>query len=129
MFSVSLKNFHYELDNYTFNLATGIAAADIGKAVMIDASAANTVKLATAGAEILGRLEQVEDRTVSGLLLGTVALRFGGILPIKAGETVIVGDSLVGAGAGEVKAQAAEGFSAKFRVFEVVALEATTLTI
>ena len=143
MFPVSLKNFHYELDNFTFNLAAGITAADVGKAVAIDSTAANTVKLAGADDEILGRLEQVEDRTVSGLLLGTISIRFGSTLPIASGETVNVGDSLIGAGNGEVKAKPLtetltdSGAAtvdvpvppSKFRVFEVDGLIATVLTV
>lgn len=107
MFPVSLNNYFFEDWNFTFNLESSITSADIGKAVEIDTSAANTVKLVTDGGEIFGRLEVVEDRKQDGDLLGTVSIKLGGKLPIKTGETVNVGDSLVGAGAGEVKAQAA----------------------
>lgn len=104
MFPVSLNNFHFEDWQFTFNLASGITEADEGKAVALDTSAANTVKLAGDGDEILGRLERVENRVQAGLLLGTVSIKFGAKLPIASGETVAVGDFLIGAGGGEVKA-------------------------
>lgn len=103
MFPVSLNNFHFENWQFTFNLAAGITSAHVGKAVALD-TVANTVKLAADGDEIIGRLEQVEDRVQEGILVGTVSIKFGAILPIKSGETVNVGDYLIGAGAGEVKA-------------------------
>lgn len=107
---VSLRGFHFEDAHLTVNLKAGIVAADIGKAVAIDATAANTVKLAGDGDVIVGRLEVVEDRTVEGQLIGTVSFRFANLLPIKsgltAGEAVVVGSTVVGAGNGEVKALA-----------------------
>jgi hypothetical protein len=105
MFNVTLAGYSFEDDMLTFNLASGIVAADVGKAVSVDTSAANTVKLAGDGDEIIGRLETVENRTQEGSLVGAVALRFMQLLPIKSGETVAIGDALIGAGAGEVKAQ------------------------
>lgn len=107
MFPVTLNGYHFEDSMLTFNLASGITASDVGKAVSVDTSANNTVKLAGDGDEIIGRLETVELRTQEGLNVGTVALRFAQLLPIKSGETINVGDGLVGAGSGEVKAQAA----------------------
>lgn len=83
---------------FTMNLAAGIDEDDLGKAVSIDSSAANTVKLAGDGDVIFGRLEVVEDNGI-----GTVALKFIEELPIKSGETFTVGSTAVGAGAGEVK--------------------------
>lgn len=103
MFPVSLNNFHFEDWQLTFLLASGITKADEGKAVALD-SVANTVKLAGADDEIFGRLEVVEDRVQEGKLVGTIALKFGAKLPIATAETVNVGDFLIGAGSGEVKA-------------------------
>lgn len=103
MFPVSLNNFHFEDWNFTCTLAAGITSADVGKAVALDTTA-NTVKLAADDDVILGRLEQVEDRVQEGQLVGTVAFKFGGKLPIADGETINVGDTLIGAGGGEVKA-------------------------
>ena len=101
--NVSLSGFHFEDSMFTMNLASGITAADIGKAVSVDASGPNKAKLAGDGDFIIGRLEVVENRVQEGQLVGTVARRFSNPLPIKSGSGVAVGQSVVGAGAGEVK--------------------------
>lgn len=100
---VSLQNIFVEEFAFPFNLAAGITASDVGKAVSVDTSAANTVKLAADGDTILGRLEVVENRVQEGILVGTVMLKGALKFPVKTGETPLVGDRLVGAGAGEVK--------------------------
>lgn len=102
--NVTLRGYYFEDSIFTFKLKAGITKDDIGKAVALDTSAANTVKLAGDNDVIIGRLETVENRSVEGILVGAVALRFAEILPIKTGETVNVGDTVVGAGDGEVKA-------------------------
>lgn len=124
---VSLRGFHFEDFLLTFTLAAGITAADRGKAVSLGA-AANTVKLAGDGDVIIGRLETVEDRKVEGQLVGAVALKFANALPIKAGEVVAVGDTVVGAGAGEVKKAATADHGANF-VAEVVGNEAVVVKV
>jgi hypothetical protein len=106
-FNVSLRGFHFEDSLLTVNLASGITAADVGKAVTIDTTAANTFKLAGDGDHVMGRLREVE-----GQLVGTVAFRFANLLPIKTGETVAVGDTVVGGGNGTIKALQAGGDSA-----------------
>lgn len=105
MFNVSLRRFFFEDWQFTFNLASGITSADVGKAVSRDTSAANTVKLVADDENILGRLEQVEDRSQEGQLVGTISIKFLNSLPIASGETIAVGDKIVGAGSGEVKAK------------------------
>ena len=87
-----------------FNLASGITKSDEGKAVALDTSADATVKLAGDDDAVIGRLEVVEDRSVEGTLVGTVMMKGGLKFPVKSGETVNVGDSIQGAGSGEVKA-------------------------
>lgn len=78
---VSLRGIVHDDFQYTFlvSSATGeAAAADAGvKAMQLDTAAANQVKLTTDGALILGRLEIFEDRTVEGIVTGTVALKGG----------------------------------------------------
>lgn len=105
---VSLRGFYFEDSLLTFNLADGIDSDDVGKAVSKDGTVANGVKLAADGDVIIGRLQSVEDRTIEGTLVGAVELRFSNTLPIKtgltAGEVVVVGSTVIGAGAGEVKA-------------------------
>ena len=105
---ISLRGIYFEDFQLPFYLKSGIVAADIGKAVALDSSAANTVKLAGADDRIIGRLEVVENRVVEGVLVGTVSVKFANRLPVKASLTgidaVAVGDTVVGAGSGEVKA-------------------------
>lgn len=100
---VSLNGIFIEDFMFPFNLKSGITSADVGKAVAIDATAANTVKLAGDLDPIIGRLEVVEDRKSEGILVGTVAMKGSFKFPVKAAQVVNVGDSLQGAGAGEVK--------------------------
>ncbi len=125
---VSLRGFHFEDSHLTFTLAAGITANDVTKAVALDTSAPNKVKLAGADDVIIGRLEVVEDRKVEGQLVGTIALRFANELPIKAGETVAVGDTVVGAGGGEVKKATAANHNANY-VAEVIGSKAIVVKI
>lgn len=100
---VSLKGIFIEDFMFPFNLKAGITTSDVGKAVALDASAANTVKLAGDGDRIIGRLEVVENRVSEGILVGTVALKGSFQFPVASGQTVNVGDTIQGAGSGEVK--------------------------
>lgn len=104
---VSLRGIVHDEFQYTFlvSSATGEATEDDAgiKAVSLDTSAANTVKLATDGEKLLGRLEIYEDRVVEGIVTGMVALK-GGIkfyvnpnATASPDETPEVGDNLVGA--------------------------------
>jgi len=101
--NVTLRGFHWEASSLTFNLSSAVTIAHIGKAMSLDSSAANTVKPAGDGDIIIGRLASFEDRSVEGTKVGAVELQFANTLPIKDGETVAVGDTVIGAGAGEVK--------------------------
>jgi len=112
--NVTLRGFHWEVSSLTFNLATGIKQEHIGHAVAVDASGPNKVKLAGDGDTIIGRLSTVEDRSVEGSLIGAVELQFANTLPIKAGENVAIGDTVVGAGNGEVKSAATADHSKNF---------------
>ncbi|SKB62391.1 hypothetical protein [Sphingopyxis flava] len=105
--SVVNYTFSFEDFVFTYALAAGTTAADVGKAVELDTSAAGKVKLATDDAAVFGRLETFEDRG-NGLLVGAVSRKFRTKLPVKDGlagnEVPGLGDTVVGAGAGEVKA-------------------------
>jgi hypothetical protein len=99
--------FHNVVRNYdiipshayiAFNLPTTLTTADIGKAVTLDATAPNKVKLAGAQDPILGRLETVEVRSASQVV-GSVSVSGIMKLPIGAGATIVVGDTAVGSGA------------------------------
>lgn len=122
---VSLRGLHQEEFNYVFNLASAIVAADVGKAVTLDTSAANTVKLAGDGDPIIGYLESVEDRTVEGISVGTVATK--GVYKFTyTGTAPSVGDTVVGsATAGAVKDSAASNMHINY----VVAVDATNTTV
>lgn len=100
---------------FPFALASGIAVADVGKAVALDTSAANTVKLAADGDVIIGRLEVVENRgaaasgtlghSAEGNLIGTVSLYGGMTFPYttdaaESADVPAIGDVIVGAEVG-----------------------------
>src|SRR3990167_4774955 len=93
---------------FTYLISGTVVAADVGKAVALDTAAANTVKLAGADDVIFGRLETFEDRVQEGVKVGAVARKFKTKLPVQAAlagfNVPAVGDTVVGAGAGEVKA-------------------------
>ena len=114
--SVTLRGFHFEDFSLSVNLAAGITQSDIGKALAVDATGSNKLKLAGNGDTIVARLASVEDRTVEGTLIGAAEFRFANLLPIKSGltggEAVVVGSTVVGAGSGEVKALADSGTAA-----------------
>lgn len=107
---VKLDGFDQKAFQLTWNLASGIVAADIGKALS-QSTVANTLKLAADGDTIVGRLMTVEARTTEGTLVGTCEHKFAALLPIKAGladaAVVAIGSSVIGAGAGEIKATTA----------------------
>lgn len=101
---ISHRGIEHEDCNYPYNLAAAIVAADVGKAVSIDTTAARTVKLAADGDVIHGWLVSVEDRTIEGLKVGTVSLKGGVRFTRAAGApAVTVGAPLCGAGNGEVR--------------------------
>lgn len=106
---ISLRGMTHNEFNYPFFLAAGTTQADVGKAMSLDPANPNTAKLAGDGDQIIGRLVTVENRSVEGVLVGTVTLRGG--FGFTASGAVNVGDSVVGAGGGEVKAAATANHS------------------
>jgi hypothetical protein len=100
---VSLRGFYDDDAQYTFLLAAGITRDDQGKAVTLDPTAVNTVKLSDDGERIIGRLEVVEIRAQEGVNVGTVSIQGSLDYPVKDGEVLVNGDSLVGGGGGTVK--------------------------
>lgn len=101
--TISHRGLFAEDFQYAFLLASGITAADIGKAVTIDSTADGTVKLAGDGEFILGRLETVEVRAAEGVSVGTVSTQ-GGLEFIEnpnatsssPDETAVAGDYISG---------------------------------
>lgn len=102
---VSLRGMEHNEFHYPFNLAAGTTAADVGKPVALDATAANTVKIAGDGETVIGKLVVVENRAIEGVLVGTVALKGG--FKFSTTGSVVVGGSVQGAGGGNVKPLAA----------------------
>lgn len=88
---------------HTLNAPTTFTNADVNKVVVLDTSAANTVKLGSDGDIILGVLEQVEDlRSQAQGVLATVA--FEGCFKVNYEGTLAVGDYVVAAADGKVRA-------------------------
>lgn len=88
---------------FTYLISGTVTDADVGKAVSLDTTAANTVKLAVADEIIFGRLEAYEDRTVLGVKVATVSRKFKDIVPYT-GTAPTIGQSVTGsATAGVVK--------------------------
>lgn len=123
---VSLNNILMDAWQFPFNLASGIVIGDIGKAVSLDTSAANTVKLAVDDEEILGRLETFEDRASEGTKVGTVSVKGSLVLPTVATVPALGAQVTGGATAGKVKTA---GVAAVGRRAQVVARDATALTV
>lgn len=108
--TVSLRGIHFEEFSLGFNLNAAIVLADVGKAVALDV-AANTVRLAADGDVIIGRLASVEDRLSEGTKIGAVEMKFANTLPIFGASVIAVGDTVEGAGGGQVKASVAKNYA------------------
>lgn len=103
---VTLQGVEHPDFGYTFCLSPDTTKAHVGRAMAMD-STANTMKPAADGDIIRGVLFTYENRTQEGVLVGAVQHKGGFKLPVKSGQTVNVGQSVVGAGDGYVKAAAA----------------------
>lgn len=108
---VRLDGYDDQDTQFTFLLAAGMTAANIGFAVSQDGTNPNQVKLAADGDLIVGVLSTFENRAIDGILTGVVACTFVDLVPILDGLTstavVNVGSSVVGAGTGHIKATGA----------------------
>jgi len=102
---------------FTYHLSGTFAddaavAATAGKAVSLDTSAAATVKLAADGDVIFGRVYVAENRSaIGGGKVASVARKFKERLPAATGHGIVVGDRVIGAGAGLVKKDTAAAAS------------------
>lgn len=100
---VSLRGIRDENYVYTFNITGTVTAADVGKAVTQDTSAANSAKLTTDASVILGSLASYENRVQEGIKVGAVA-RKGVFVWAYTGTAPALGNGVVGsATAGSVK--------------------------
>lgn len=119
--AVVSHSFSFPEFTFTMNVSGAVTLADVGKAVALDATAPNTVKLAGDNDHIFGRLETFESGGLDGLKVGAISRKFRAVLPTSGAVTV--GQELVGsATAGVAKAagtQPAEGAKSN-RVIEVL---------
>lgn len=125
---VTLNNIHQENFMYTFKVSGNVTTSDVGKAVSLDTTAANTVKLAGDGDPIFGRLEVYEDRVQEGIKVGTVSTKGGLKFPLAANANVSIGTYLVGGGAGAVKAAGANVVN-RFQAVEVIGTTSTVAVV
>jgi len=94
-----------------FNAGAGltVATSDLQAAsgaftpVTLALNANNTVIPAANGAPILGGVKIVEERVQEGVTLATVQLNGGMRFRFTTGDTVAVGDSIIGGGGGTVR--------------------------
>jgi hypothetical protein len=119
--AVVAHSFSFPDFTFSMNVSGAVTLADVGKAVTLDRTAPNTVKLAGNNDVIYGRLESIETGGLDGMTIGAVSRKFRAVLPTD-GTAVTVGDSVDGgATAGTVKAQAAADSVDRNVVLEVLA--------
>lgn len=100
---VTIVGIGHNVINPTFNLASGLAESDVGQPVAVDTSATMQVKKPADGDIVFGILQSYESDPQTGLKRGAVSLTGGFRLTYKTSDAVAVGDSVVSAGANEVK--------------------------
>lgn len=105
--SVVAETFSFEDFTFTQVVTGAVTLADVGKAVTIDTTQDNAVKLAGDGDVVFGRLETVEIREQEGITVGAIARKFRTRLPKAAATNITRGQCVVGAGNGLVKGAAA----------------------
>ncbi len=103
---VSLRTIYKEDSTFTFNVSGTVATTDEGKALALDATGENTLKLAGAGDMIIGQLFKYEDRGAQKLVTAACDGVFA--FPIASGlagqAVVAVGKYLEGSANGNVRA-------------------------
>ena len=119
MFDYTMEGLTYPDFNHTYKLTDNVAdmAALEGLAVEQDTSAANAVKLATADGEVVGFIQSAENGINQGEGI-TVTVATKGGHKVKTSAELSVGDYVVGAGNGAVKA-AGNGVVTDIKVWEV----------
>lgn len=119
MFDYTMEGLTYPDFNHTYKLTDNVTdmAALEGLAVEQDTSAANAVKLATADGEVVGFIQSAENGINQGEGI-TVTVATKGGHKVKTSAELSVGDYVVGAGNGAVKA-AGNGVVTDIKVWEV----------
>lgn len=120
MFDYTMEGQTYPDWNLTFALSDSVTDMNSleGLAVELDSTAANTVKLATDGADVIGFIFVAENGVNQGEGI-TVTVSMKGGRRVKTSARLSVGDYVVGAGNGLVKAAGA-GATSDIRVWEVI---------
>jgi hypothetical protein len=103
--AVVTYQFSFEDFTFTYYLDGAMTAADVGKAMTLDFTGTNKMKLAEAGDPIHGRLETFEDRTQEGVKTGAVSRHFRSKLPTTG--AVALGDNLIGSATAGIAATGA----------------------
>lgn len=105
MFDYTMEGLTYPDFNHTYKLTDSVTdmVALEGLAVEQDTSAANSVKLATDGGEIVGFIQSAENGVSQGEGI-TVTVATKGGHKVKTSAELSVGDYVCGAGNGAVKA-------------------------
>lgn len=120
MFDYTMEGQTYPDWNLTFALSDSVTDMNSleGLAVELDSTAANTVKLATDGADVIGFIFVAENGINQGEGV-TVTVSMKGGRRVKTSAKLSVGDYVVGAGNGLVKA-AGSNAKSDIRVWEVI---------
>lgn len=102
--TVVTQQFGFEDFQFTMLVSGTIDVAnDVGKAVTLDTTAANTVKLAGNNDYVYGRIESLENRALEGVVVANISRKFRSVLPTTG--AVALGNEVSGsATAGVVKA-------------------------
>lgn len=115
--------------NIGWNIAAGVVAADVGKAMSIDTTAPRTAKLAADGEVIIGTLSTLEIRAIEGLRVGTLSMKGGlGFTRAAGAPAVTPGSILCGAGGGLVR-MALVGDGSAIKIHRTVATAATGVDV
>lgn len=120
--------FSFENFKFTYLISGSVTLADVGKAVALDTSAANTVKLAGDNDVIFGRLETYEDRAVLGVKVGAVSRKFKDLLQYT-GTAPTIGQSVTGSATpGVVKVATSQDIKDN-RVVETLTIASVTYAV
>jgi len=101
--TVKLHGYSFPDWQFTFNLASATAKTDRAGPMTLDTSGPNQMKIGADDTPIDGVLLTYEDRTIEGIKVGTVSLKFAAKFLIKAADALAVGDTAICAGGGEVR--------------------------
>lgn len=122
---VDLAGIYDAESHLTFAISGTVTTADVGKPASLDTTANSTVKIAAAGDEIIGVIRAIEVRSQEGTQLATVCTKYSANYTLKSGDAAAVGDTVVGAGGGEVKKAAANNSALNI----IVAKTGSTVTV